>query len=115
MAKKNIKESLNGNTFASGRDTFSSELISVNKVEGTPFDIVTVQGDGDIEEDEHFIAVGNHRLTKPTPWKDELLEKIENRDWELINTLMFATINAVRTYENMTDTMAGEGQQETEN
>lgn len=109
MQKKNITESLNGNTFASGRNTYSSELISTNKVEGTPFDIVTVAGDGDIEEDEHFIAVGNHRLTKPTTDKQGLLQKIEERDWELISTLMFATINAVENYKNLTDNMAEEG------
>lgn len=62
----------------------SQSLISREPIEGTPFTIIGT-------EVGYFITLGDFRLSEQTPDKQELIDKITNKTWDLI----IATIAAV--------------------
>lgn len=66
------------------KETYSenNKLIDIQEIQGTPFKLVKTG-------DTYFIAIGNNIVTERTDNPKELLEKIENKDWELLlNTVI---------------------------
>jgi len=70
----------------------SGKLVQIEKVEGTPFTVVTIEGSAEVNDT--FIAVGNERLTDLGDY-EEMKRKIEERDWELIVQLQVFIANKV--------------------
>ena len=62
--------------------------IHKEKIEGTPFEIVTQEGIG------CWLTLGAFRLSAPTEDKQELYSMVNSRDWELIANLIQATVVA---------------------
>lgn len=83
--EKNVLET--SSTIANQTDNNQSgKIIERDQIPNTPFTLVTEMGEG------HFLAIGNYRITEKTRNLDELLQKIETRDWNLlINTIIAIT------------------------
>lgn len=62
--------------------------IHKEKIEGTPFEIVTQESIG------CWLTLGAFRLSAPTEDKQELYSMVNGRDWELIANLIQATVVA---------------------
>lgn len=60
----------------------SEKLIQREPVEGTPFQIITI-------EQGTFIAIGNRRITEYTT-KEECQQKIECQSWDLLGATIVA-------------------------
>ena len=70
-----------------------TELFTLNQVEGTPFTVITRT-----EERDHAIIMGEHRITEWTQNINELYNKINSKDWELI---LNAVIALLRIYHKL--------------
>lgn len=68
-------------------------VINREQVENSPFWIIT------IEDKKHFIALGNTRCTEPTENKEELIQMIEEKDWNLLFQVI-VVINKMIAKEN---------------
>lgn len=76
------------NTHTNARENQSnSQLISKTEIEGTPFEIIST-------EEGHFLAIGRYRLTETTLNKNNIIEQLENKTWDIIINLINATIHA---------------------
>ena len=73
--------------------TESYELFTLEPIPKTPFNIVTRK-----EEKDHAIVMGEHRITEWTQDINELYDKINSKDWELI---LNAVIPLLRTYHKL--------------
>lgn len=96
-----VKELLRLQTSGENQNTSNnepSELVKKQLVEGTGFEIVTVENKGS------FIVLGKYRLTDIYETEEECREMIKNKDWELILGLMGAVMEhnhvTVKTYTN---------------
>lgn len=58
----------------------SSKITERFEIDGTPFNILTVDIDGNIE---HRLTIGTRIISENKP-KDELLELVKNKDWNLL-------------------------------
>lgn len=70
----------------------SFSLLNREKVESTPFEIITVNTSAEINSS--FVAVGNKRLTEMMP-KDICKEMIFKKDWNLMVSLMVCIFESV--------------------
>ena len=70
-----------------------TEIFTLKQVEGTPFTVITRT-----EERDNAIVMGEHRITEWTQNINELYEKINSKDWELI---LNAVIPLLRTYHKL--------------
>ena len=75
------------------KTTESYELFTLEPIPDTPFNIVTRK-----EEKDHAIVMGEHRITEWTQDINELYDKINSKDWELI---LNAVIPLLRTYHKL--------------
>ena len=73
--------------------TESYELFTLEPIPDTPFNIVTRK-----EEQDHAIVMGEHRITEWTQDINQLYEKINSRNWELI---LNAVVPLLRTYHKL--------------
>lgn len=82
-------ELLNLHTNTESQNTNSqqsnSQLIEIERVTNTPFDIVTT-------DQGTFVSVGKFRLTELKETKQECREMIHNKDWDVIIGLIHAFI-----------------------
>lgn len=72
------------------REPSNTQLIHRERVEGTGFDIIT------IEENKSFVALGKYRLTTERT-AEECREMINNKDWEIILGLIGAALSATES------------------
>lgn len=63
-----------------------SELIERNKIQGTPFNVIT---DRTGKEEKHFIVWGKYRITEPKKTQEEALNLLIEEQYNIIPT-MFA-------------------------
>lgn len=74
-----------------------NRILDTQKIDNTPFHIISMKDDnGDIK---CFTAIGNQRVSKLNHGTVDLLEKIYDKDWELIVSLI--TIITERVYEQL--------------
>lgn len=73
------------------------QLREREQVGDTPFQIVGS------EEDGYFLAIGRLRITEGGETKEELLRKLEVRDWELIINMILGFAEVVRVHFNDLD------------
>lgn len=89
----NNKELLNTQMNAEEVDSSdSSKLVEIENIHGTPFKMVTT-------EEGSFAAYGNNRITEYMD-KVELLQKIDEKDWNLLGTFVISVINSFNNYKN---------------
>jgi len=70
----------------------SYEIIKRDRIEGTPFEIVTT-------EQGSFGAFGKYRLTEFMEF-DQVQDRILCKDWEILFSVMIALINHSKTETN---------------
>lgn len=87
--QRDILESQTSVPEKENKQNSSEELIEQEEVEGTPFKLVNIRKGG------WFIALGRHRLTEMQENKQELIEKIVNKDWTLVLDTIVALTLAV--------------------
>lgn len=84
-------ELLNTQTSVEQQDSkLSSELIEREKFDDNPFELVTT-------EEGTFIALGAYRLTDYMQ-KDEAIEMVKNRHWDLIIRLNLALADVQKRF-----------------
>lgn len=71
------------------RENSSSELVKKEKIEGTPFDLITYEDKG------VFVAIGKLKLTPFLESKEQATEYLEKHKWEFTLDLILAMIEAV--------------------
>ena len=67
-------------------NTKSGKLVNVERIEGTPFNVVTL-GEDEGNEMRNFVAIGNKRITELMT-NEEAKELIEFRNWDIIVQLI---------------------------
>lgn len=73
-----------------GKDTYEKhELIHREPVDGTPFQVISV-------EDGSFIAMGRFRISEMMP-EEKCMEMIEKRDWNLILASISVILSHLKT------------------
>lgn len=60
------------------REGSSEEIIQRETVEGTPFQVINLNNEG------WFLALGKYRMTEPQENKQELIDRVKNKDWNVI-------------------------------
>lgn len=70
QSQTNVEEKENNST--------SSELIIREKIEGTPFTLIKLESTG------WFLTLGKYRMSEPVDNKEELIQKVIDKDWNLI-------------------------------
>ena len=85
------KEELNIQTNAEKQNNSNSTLVEIDNIEGTPFKMVTT-------EEGSFAAYGNNRITDYMD-KEELIKKIEQKDWNLLGTFVISIINSYNQFK----------------
>lgn len=59
----------------------SKQLIKYDQIKNTPFTIVS-------KDNIHFIAIGNNRVSEETNKKEDLINKINERDYHLLGGMI---------------------------
>lgn len=72
------------------KETYGTELVKMERIEETPFTLVTIEDKGS------FIAIGEKRVSDFKESKEELIELINGKSWELI----VATIGVINGMYN---------------
>lgn len=98
--RQNNEESEKSQMYVAGAENRenSGELITVERVEGTPFSIIIVQEWRG--EDNAFIALGHNRLSERMTVK-EAREKIEKHDWKLITQVVAFIADKMKAERDM--------------
>lgn len=76
----------------------SSKLISIEKIDGTPFHITTNE-----ELEESHLCLGNYRLTGEPLSKDDCKKKAKKIDWELILQIVEIAIKTLVKKESINE------------
>lgn len=87
------KEQLNTQSFAletENKEDFGNKILDRIPITGTPFHVVRTNEN----LEESFIAVGNNRISEIES-EIELTERIENKDWNLITSLIICITDKV--------------------
>lgn len=86
-------ETLNGqlNVKETHKENSSDKIIEVEKIEGTPFAIITANNG---KKNNTFIAIGDKRITEMQSLA-ESKKMIAERDWNIITALVVAVTNGV--------------------
>lgn len=88
------EEILNGQVNHTLTEGNGEQLIYRENVEGTPFNIVGMEG-------KYFVALGQYRLSE---WKDnpeELRDIIYEQEWDFLLNVMTALVHMVRKDEEL--------------
>lgn len=88
----NQEEQYNGHTNANETHNKNSPLIEHEYIEGTPFHYVR-------RENEHFLTMGNYRITESTNTKQEAIEKLETESWKIIMHMILITQEKSKQFE----------------
>lgn len=67
----------------------ASSLASYDKIEGTPFTVVGLNG-------KYFLAMGNHRLTEVFDSSEEAAEQLSKNMWEIVMQIVVIVAEALR-------------------
>jgi hypothetical protein len=68
------------------QDNPSYPLVDVEKIEGTPFHVVS-------DENGHIVAIGKYRLSEILENKEDAIELIDSKNWNLIMNLIALITN----------------------
>lgn len=79
------KEELLNDQIGNTLQNKTEELVKREKVNGTPFEIITAEG-------KNFVALGKYRVTDDTQTVEELKEKIFNLDYDFLINMVFVLI-----------------------
>jgi hypothetical protein len=83
------------NVKAINKENYSKEeLVKVEQVEGTPFEIVEIN---DENGGFFFIAIGQHRLSEKKQTKEDCRDMIEKKNWDLIGSLCNMIVKQFKT------------------
>lgn len=72
-----------------------TKVINTEKIENTPFTLVTYDKDG---QKSYFIALGNIRITEETEEKDYLINQIREKNWDLLISTIHAIFELAKDY-----------------
>lgn len=78
------------NTNAENQSSTNYSLIDYHDVPNTPFIIIQTT-------DGYFISIGKNRLSEVFKTKDEALNLIENKEWELLTSFMLFLVHNHKT------------------
>lgn len=74
-------------------------LIEAERMEGTPFTIITATDKGKEAPDGSFIAMGNQRMSELNTY-EECVKLVKERDWVLITALAIEMAERVIKFKN---------------
>lgn len=92
-----------GNTEQGDEENEQRKMFEVEKIEGTPFNIVTMNEEE--EEFNSFLAIGNSRISEKAS-KGKLKMRVVDKDWELLTQVIVHLAKKVIDNKALLDAMA---------
>lgn len=81
------REQLSTQESVENSHSYDSTLVDRNKIDGTPFTIISFLREGETEK-KHFLTFGKYRISPDKNTKEELEDYIEQNKWNIITNLI---------------------------